>query len=174
MSSGQVLFSWNSAGKLTGIQWQPSPPSENPLTLRFSGRQLSFVGFQLVEEFQAYFEEGLPLSFSGWDSLETSALSEFQRKVYEATLHIPHGETRTYAWVAERLGRPMAHRAVGGALRANPFPVLIPCHRVVSSQGGLGGFMGKVDPEQPELVFKKFLLDLEHRYLNPVFGFLAG
>lgn len=165
---------WNSKGLLTGIHWDGSPPPEANLTLKFVGRQLSLEWFKMIEEFQNYFTGGEPLAGMDWSRIDTSSLTDFQRKVYEQILRIPHGETRTYAWVAERLGRPSAQRAVGGALRSNPFPVMIPCHRVVSSQGGLGGFMGKVDPDLPELRFKKWLLDLEFRYINPTFGFLSA
>ncbi|MCC7441496.1 MAG: methylated-DNA--[protein]-cysteine S-methyltransferase [Bdellovibrionales bacterium] len=170
---GRIAFTWNSKGLLTGIQWEGSRAPESNLTLRFVGRQLSLEGFRMIESFQEYFAHGLPLKAVAWESIDTSALTEFQSQVYRTILRIPHGETRTYAWVAERLGRPNAQRAVGGALRSNPYPVMIPCHRVVAAQGGLGGFMGVTDPATPELVFKKWLLDLEYRYINPTFGFLG-
>lgn len=53
---------------------------------------------------------------------------------------IPRGETRTYREIAEMIGRPRAYRAVGNALRKNPHPIIIPCHRVVRSDGSLGGY----------------------------------
>lgn len=53
---------------------------------------------------------------------------------------IPYGETRSYKWVAEKLGNPRAVRAVGQALKKNPLPGIIPCHRVIRSDGSLGGF----------------------------------
>jgi len=78
----------------------------------------------------------------------------FQLAVWRAVETIPYGETRSYKWVAERVGRPRAVRAVGRALAANPVPIIIPCHRVVRSDGGLGGFsLG--------LEVKEFLLELE-------------
>ena len=73
-------------------------------------------------------------------------LRPFQRDVLGKTLEIPRGEVRTYAWVAREIGRPRAVRAVGTALGHNPVPVLIPCHRVIRSDGGLGEYsMGGPD-----------------------------
>ena len=70
--------------------------------------------------------------------------TEFQRRVYRAVCRIPAGRTRSYRWVAERLGRPTAARAVGQALHRNPFAPVVPCHRVIRSDGSLGGFAGGV------------------------------
>ncbi|NYT02440.1 MAG: MGMT family protein [Methanosarcinales archaeon] len=70
---------------------------------------------------------------------DLSALTPFQREVLNAVREIPRGSTLTYGQVASLVGRPGAGRAVGGALAANPHPILIPCHRVVSSKGP-GGF----------------------------------
>jgi methylated-DNA-[protein]-cysteine S-methyltransferase len=66
--------------------------------------------------------------------------TEFEKKVYRATMEIPLGETRSYRWVAERIGHPKAVRAVGSALNRNPFAPFVPCHRVVRSDGSIGGF----------------------------------
>lgn len=64
----------------------------------------------------------------------------FQEKVWKAACEIPLGQTRSYAWIARRIGNPKAVRAVGQALKNNPYPVIVPCHRVVSSNGSLGGY----------------------------------
>jgi methylated-DNA-[protein]-cysteine S-methyltransferase len=72
-----------------------------------------------------------------------SDLTPFQRKVFEAVLRIPRGDVRTYKEIAAEIGKPNAWRAVGSALKRNPFPVRIPCHRVVRSDGSLGGYFGK-------------------------------
>lgn len=64
----------------------------------------------------------------------------FQRAVWSAITRIPYGETRTYAEVAAMIGKPKAARAVGQALNKNPVAIVVPCHRVVASGGGLGGF----------------------------------
>ncbi len=64
----------------------------------------------------------------------------FYRKVWEACARIPKGETRSYGWIARRIGRPGAARAVGRALAQNPFAPAIPCHRVIAADGRLGGY----------------------------------
>lgn len=68
--------------------------------------------------------------------------SEFQRRVWRALLDIPYGEVRTYAQIAAAVGKPKGMRAVGQANRANPLPILIPCHRVVGKGGDLVGYAG--------------------------------
>lgn len=82
--------------------------------------------------------------------------SAFQRAVWAQISAIPYGETRTYAQVAESLGKPGALQAVGQACGRNPVPLFIPCHRVVGSNGKLGGYA--FGP-----AVKKFLLELEAR-----------
>ena len=72
-------------------------------------------------------------------------LSDFERAVLRKTLDIPRGEVRTYAWVAREIGRPRAVRAVGSALGRNPVPVLLPCHRVVRSDGTIGEYIAGVE-----------------------------
>lgn len=69
----------------------------------------------------------------------------FQRAVWKAISRIPWGETRSYAWVAAEAGRPEAVRAAAQACGANPVPILIPCHRVIASDGTIGGFSGGLD-----------------------------
>src|SRR5438270_63301 len=68
------------------------------------------------------------------------SVTEFERAVLLKAREIPRGEVRTYAWIAAQIGHPSAVRAVGSALRKNPVPVLIPCHRVVRSDGHIGGY----------------------------------
>lgn len=66
--------------------------------------------------------------------------TEFEQRVWSALSGIPFGETRTYKWIAEKIGNPGAVRAVGRALSKNPLPIIIPCHRVIESDGSLGGY----------------------------------
>lgn len=81
----------------------------------------------------------------------------FQLAVLEELLRIPYGTTASYGDVAHRLGRPKASRAVGAANGRNPLPIVIPCHRVVGSNGALTGFGGGIDT-------KKALLELEQGF----------
>ena len=80
----------------------------------------------------------------------------FQLRVWAALQDVPYGQTRTYAQMARAVGCPRGCRAVGMACRANPIPILIPCHRVTAANGGPGGYAGG-----PEL--KQALLALEQR-----------
>lgn len=178
---GTIAVTWNSQGLLNRIDWYDNGRQQLLSSLQGpyapgSWNMLSKVEIapplaNLLNRLRGYFEEGEPIGQIPWDAIDQRGWTEFQLRVYQALTEIPHGETRTYAWVAKRVGKAAAPRAVGQALRKNPFPVLIPCHRVVSSTA-LGGFMGTMDPDQPELKFKKWLIDLEGSYINPMFPFL--
>ncbi|MFW6125948.1 MAG: methylated-DNA--[protein]-cysteine S-methyltransferase [Chloroflexota bacterium] len=107
----------------------------------------------LAERMRRYFQ-GQRVAFE--DELDITWATPFLRAVWEATRHIPYGETRSYGWVARWIGRPRAVRAVGQALARNPLPIIVPCHRVVASDGSPGGFTGGLE-------LKKRLLALEAR-----------
>jgi len=77
-----------------------------------------------------------------------STLTPFQRSVLEETSKVPRGQVATYAEIAKRIGKPKAVRAVGQALRRNPIPIAVPCHRVISSDGTLGGYSGRMGDER--------------------------
>ena len=77
--------------------------------------------------------------------LDWTGKTEFQQAVWREMLKIPAGKTRSYGEVAERVGRPKAVRAVGGACGANPIPVLVPCHRILAANQKIGGFSGGLD-----------------------------
>jgi methylated-DNA-[protein]-cysteine S-methyltransferase len=80
----------------------------------------------------------------------------FQLSVLRALQDVPYGETVSYGELARRIGKPKASRAVGAAIARNPLPIIIPCHRVIGSNGSLTGFGGGLD-------IKQALLDLERR-----------
>jgi methylated-DNA-[protein]-cysteine S-methyltransferase len=88
----------------------------------------------------------LPLDLDGHPS--------FRVKVWKVLQSIPYGRVRSYGWVARKVGKPRAPRAIGGACGANPVPLLVPCHRVIAGDGSLGGFSGGLSS-------KKRLLKLE-------------
>jgi methylated-DNA-[protein]-cysteine S-methyltransferase len=96
----------------------------------------------LMERFKSYFG-GNKIAFP--DELDLSEATPFQRKVWETTRLIPYGETRSYTWVAQQVSKPQAARAVGQALARNPLSIIIPCHRVLTINGQLGGFTGGVE-----------------------------
>ena len=80
--------------------------------------------------------------------IDWTQVSAFDVAVWQATSTIPYGQTRSYGWVAAQIGKPKAARAVGQALGRNPTPILIPCHRVITSSGKLGGFSSGIDMKQ--------------------------
>jgi O-6-methylguanine DNA methyltransferase len=93
--------------------------------------------------------------------VDLSSLPEFQKAVLRAARSIPFGEVRPYSWVAERIGAPRAVRAVATAIGRNPVPFIVPCHRVVRSDGGMGGYLFGIE-------IKELLLGLERA--TPVLG----
>jgi len=95
---------------------------------------------------------GKPVDFSF--PVDLRYFTVFQRNVLETARQIPYGNLRSYGWLASEIGHPNSARAVGQALGANPIPIIIPCHRVVRSDGSLGGFSGGLD-------WKKHLINLE-------------
>jgi len=72
--------------------------------------------------------------------LKMKTYTPFQQAVWRACMSIPQGQTRSYKWIAEKIGKPGATRAVGTALGKNPFAPTVPCHRVIKSDGTMGGF----------------------------------
>jgi len=110
------------------------------------------TGDPIVDALRRYFR-GEPTRFEDID-VDLSGATSFQRRVYEATRAIPWGKVATYGQIAKAIGKPNAQRAVGQALGQNPVAIVIPCHRVVASGGGLGGFGGG-------LAWKRKLLRLE-------------
>lgn len=90
-------------------------------------------------------------------SFETSFVSgsEFERMVWNTLKEVPYGQTRTYKWLAGRIGRPNAFRAVGNALGRNPIPIIFPCHRIIEADGSLGGYSSGID-------IKRRLIEIEY------------
>jgi methylated-DNA-[protein]-cysteine S-methyltransferase len=110
-----------------------------------------------IEQLEAYFagertEFDLDLDLVG---------TNFQRRVWAALLTIPYGETRSYGEIARQIGAPTAYRAVGLANGHNPIGIIVPCHRVIGSNGSLTGYGGGIDK-------KRALLALEKSRVSPV------
>jgi methylated-DNA-[protein]-cysteine S-methyltransferase len=110
---------------------------------------------EVIRQLTAYFagklkEFDVPLVLNG---------TEFQKLVWRNLLEIPYGETTSYGQIAKKIGNPEASRAVGLANGSNPIPIIVPCHRVIGSNGDLTGFGGGI-------LIKKKLLALESRQLS--------
>ena len=138
-----------------------------PLYLVFSGKFLTVLSFKkpsdvsfkgsvapeaFRKELLSYFEG------TGKDFKQKTKFligTDFEKEVWDSLIKIPFGETRTYKWVAEQVGNPSAVRAVGRALSKNPIPIVFPCHRVIESDGSIGGYSAGVN-------IKRRLLDMEY------------
>lgn len=90
------------------------------------------------------------------EKFDAGGATPFEIKVWDAVYGIPYGETRSYDWIAKKVGSPKEVRAVGQALKRNRLPLVIPCHRVINKSGDLGGFSGGVE-------LKRKLLNIEGR-----------
>lgn len=114
--------------------------------------KLCRAGDDIKNEMKEYFS-GYRREFSIEFKLNTG--TAFEREVWNALRDIPYGQTRSYKWMAEHINRPNGFRAVGQALAKNPLPIILPCHRVVESQGSLGGYT-------PGIEIKRRLLSMEY------------
>ena len=90
--------------------------------------------------------------------LDLHEFSSFTRAVFAVTRTILYGETRSYQWIAEKVGSPKAWQAVGQALRKNTLPIIIPCHRVIMANGNLGGFSFGLEWKTRLLELEKVIL----------------
>jgi O-6-methylguanine DNA methyltransferase len=131
--------------------------AQKKLEIDFSLVSFSGLPFQeVIKFFDDYFNRKSPC-FSG--RMDINNYRPFQKSVWDATFRIPYGETRSYAQIAQIVNHPLACRAVGNALGKNPLPIIIPCHRVITGDGSLGGFSG-------DLKMKSILLEHEGNVLK--------
>jgi methylated-DNA-[protein]-cysteine S-methyltransferase len=103
----------------------------------------SMAPFKTIRTLLDRYLQGRKVNFD--IDLDISHLGAFSQKVLNELRKIPHGETRSYGWLAKRVGKAGAARAVGQALKRNPIPIIIPCHRVIRDDGTIGGFSMGVD-----------------------------
>ncbi len=145
---GALRLIANDAG-LAAILWE----NDNPKRVPFEALEENPDHPLLVEA-----ERQLEKYFAGESQTFTLNFSftgtQFQKEVWTALTTIPFGETRSYAELAKQIGRPLAVRAVGAANARNPLSIVVPCHRVIGSNGALTGFAGGLET-------KAFLLKLE-------------
>jgi methylated-DNA-[protein]-cysteine S-methyltransferase len=132
-------------GLLTGISFE----NKNPQGISMAKSDISLLAKRELTEY-----------FTGARTFFTcrimfTAGTAFEKKVWKMLREVPYGETRTYKWLAERIGKPQAFRAVGRALGKNPIPIVVPCHRIIESDGTLGGYSSGID-------IKRRLLEMEY------------
>jgi len=130
----------------TAINYTSESPEENGLLSDVKDAMIKYFKGQRVDF-------SFPLDLKGY--------TKFQKDVWKAARSIPYGELRSYGWVASQIGKPKSARAVGQALGANPIPIIIPCHRVVASDGSLHGFTGGLE-------LKEKLIALERGFVNSI------
>jgi methylated-DNA-[protein]-cysteine S-methyltransferase len=128
MTSGAFV---SSLGCYLLVEWQ-----DGKVARIYFSQEMSTEPSRLAEEIAAYLEGSAPCPRA---ELGMSGCTDFQKQIYLLVQAIPRGKTMTYGQVALRAGRPGAARAVGRAMGANPFAILVPCHRVVAKKG-LGGY----------------------------------
>ena len=135
--------------RILRVSFSEVPPSSEPTfppTLPVLNRTIKLLDL--------YFNGG-PIDFAEI-SVQLAYATDFQQQVWNAIRQIPYGEVRTYQWIADRIGRPKSARAVGNATGANPVSILIPCHRVVRSNGALGGYGGGLERKRQLLALEGY------------------
>ena len=143
------------AGEANALRLVSFETSKRAARPRPEWKQNGAAFTEVIRQLQAYFGGEL----KEFDLRLAPEGTEFQLRVWNALRAIPYGETISYAQLAERIGNPKAVRAVGLANGSNPIPIIVPCHRVIGSDGSLTGFGGG-------LKTKKILLELENKQLS--------
>lgn len=146
---GWVAFSWSDEG-LTAVTLpqdsEAAALSQLPAgTIPSPSTAPRFDPSDLAAKFRRYFE-GEVMIFD--EPLDITSGTPFQRRVWAITRAIPRGETKTYGQIAREAGSPGAARAVGQVMARNPWPIIVPCHRVVGHDGRLTGFGGGLPMKQ--------------------------
>lgn len=136
---GQTVHVAFSSRGITRVDLHEQSPEEfaASYTKRF-GRELRRSS--IPSGYRTAIEQALRGEATTLPEIDISRLSEFEQQVLRSIVRIPHGEARTYEWVAREVGRPKAVRAIGNVMASNPVPFLLPCHRVLPSSGGIGNY----------------------------------
>ena len=149
-----------------GVQWESKLQKVNRITLpneinsntdsetKEKKDHLPSWVEDFIQELKSYFFGHTPNFLL--ERLNYENFTGFQLKVHKHVFQIPIGKTKTYSEVANEVGSPNAARAVGNVMAQNPYPIMVPCHRVIAQNGGLGGYRGGLDT-------KIFLLSLEQQ-----------
>ncbi len=134
---------------LTGCKWLLDYPASLVKGSSEEGKEVIKMAISQISEYLEgkRTEFDVPLRLEG---------TEFRQKVWNELRKIPYGQTITYKELAQRIGTPSGYRAVANACGANPYPILLPCHRVIASGGKSGGYTGGLD-------IKLALLELENQ-----------
>lgn len=139
---------------LNAILWENDDPKRVPFNHVQENKNHPIL-LETERQLNAYFAGALKAFALTLDFVGT----EFQKKVWQALLTVPYGETRSYAQIAKQIGHPKAVRAVGAANGKNPISIIAPCHRVIGSNGKLTGFAAGLE-------IKAYLLTLEKEALS--------
>ena len=157
------LFLAASGKGLVALEFDTRLPGQqtirpNPRDLRSEKQSKKTIGFEESESVMLPYQRELEEYFAGQRRQFSFSLdlrgTEFQLACWRALVEIPYGETRSYADIARAVGRPQGFRAVGMANNRNPVAIVVPCHRVIASDGTLCGYGGGLD-------VKRKLLELE-------------
>ncbi|MCA9134825.1 MAG: MGMT family protein [Planctomycetales bacterium] len=151
---GPLRASWTATGQLASCTFSDAGAAADVTSQPQGDSRLVARQHALSRSLDEYFQRGV----FRWDldHLDWSSITPFRRAVLRACFHIPAGHTLSYGQLAAKAGKPRAARAVGGAMAGNPWPILIPCHRVVGAKGQLTGYSGNGGLET-----KRKLLDWE-------------
>lgn len=150
---GDVFVAFNERG-VTAVDLAESAEDFERRHQSVHGRPAVRVG-DLPDRLRGHVDTAIEKGRPGRLPVDLAGLTEFQQAVLRRAATIPRGEVRSYGWIAKEIGRPRAVRAVGSALAQNPVPVIIPCHRVVRSDGTLGKYSLGADEN------KRLLLEME-------------
>lgn len=148
---GKVFISKTDKG-INLITWQKDKWNEycrmNKSNLKKDDKKLKAI----ADKMKKYFS-GKRVSFN--EKMDISQRNPLEKKVWKEMQKIPYGQTRSYKWLAGKAGNKKLARAVGNACAKNPVPIIVPCHRVIKSDGGLGGFAGGLNRKRILLKIEK-------------------